>query len=131
MPTVDLIVYGKIREIRRYWGADLTVGPWYHITAEKNPNHEQRNIAGYLTHSIGTVLDKLTHALEINIEEHKDYENRKWYHSCNLVSLKSSPFGGKTVGVEYVNDNTGKPLLLKKGKTLNIPTRGGAAQLKL
>jgi len=128
MPTVDLKVN---EEIRRYWGEYLTVGPWYRINAEKNPNHEQRRIEGYLTHSIGTVLHKLNHALEIRIEEHKDYENGQWYHLCNLMSLKGSTFGGKTVGVVYVNDGTGKPPILTEGKKLTIPTRGGAAQLKL
>jgi len=120
MPTVDLIVDG---ENRRYWGADsnFIVGPWYHINAEKNPNHEQRSIEGSLTHSITMHgLNILPHALKIKIEEHKDYKNGQLYHRCNLVSLEDITFKGKTVSVVYVNDGTGKP-----------PIRGSAGQLKL
>jgi hypothetical protein len=36
----------------------------------KPPNREQRCIEGSLTHSIGTVLHKLTHVLNIVIEEY-------------------------------------------------------------
>ena len=138
MPTVGLIV-GE--EIRRYLVSDeyFEASAWFSYRDERGEQRKERTICVILQYKmdgnrLNTKKDKLTPAalkLNIVIEEHLYYKDGLEYHSYDLVSLEGDMFEGKTVSVTYVNDGTGVPPHREAGKTLTIPTRGGAAQLKL